>query len=176
MSKYVKNLITEELRSRLEGVKDALVVNMIGLTSNQNNLLRTQLAEKGVRVMIVKNSMAQAACEGTPLEPLFSGTDGTNAVCWGGEDIVSLAKAVVEAATAKKQFPTFEARCGIMDGDQLTATQVVEVSKWPTREEQVSLLVGQICGPGGQLAGQIAGPGGALASQINEKAGGEDSE
>jgi ribosomal protein L10 len=57
-----------------------------------------------------------------------------------------------------------------MDGETLSPDQVEEVSKWPTRAEQISMLVGQILGPGGQLAAQLAGPGGALASQIKQKA------
>ncbi len=47
--------------------------------------------------------------------------------------------------------------------------QVKEVSSWPSREEQLSLLIGQILGPGAKLAAQLLGPGGALASQIKQK-------
>ena len=40
------------------------------------------------------------------------------------------------------------------------------VSKWPSREEQLSMLVGQLLGPGGQLVAQLKGPGGQLAAQV----------
>ena len=46
--------------------------------------------------------------------------------------------------------------------------RVKEISKWPNREEQLSMLAGQILGPGGQLAGAIKGPGGTLASQTRK--------
>ena len=55
-----------------------------------------------------------------------------------------------------------------MDGEQLTPERVKEISKWPSRAEQLSMLVGQILGPGSQLAAQLKGPGGSLASQIKE--------
>ena len=55
-----------------------------------------------------------------------------------------------------------------MDGEQLTPERVKEISKWPSRTEQLSMLVGQILGPGSQLAAQLIGPGGALASQVKE--------
>ena len=42
-----------------------------------------------------------------------------------------------------------------MDGEQLDADRVKEISKWPSRTEQLSLLVGQILGPGGQLVAAI---------------------
>ena len=57
-----------------------------------------------------------------------------------------------------------------MDGERLSAEEVDQVSKWPSRDEQLSLLVGQILGPGSHLAAQLIGPGGALASQIKQKA------
>ena len=111
--------------------------------------------------MVVKNSLAARAMEGTPLAPMFEGLTGTSAVCWGGEDIVSLAKEVSGLAK-DKQYEAFETRGGVMEGENLSAQQVAEVSKWPTREEQLSLLTGQILGPGARLASQLTGPGSAL--------------
>ena len=37
MSKYVKNLISDHLRQQLDGVNEALLVNVIGLDANANN-------------------------------------------------------------------------------------------------------------------------------------------
>jgi len=172
MSRYVKELVTNELRRRLDGIEDALLVNMIGLNANASDRLRGELESKSIRVLVVKNSLAARAVAGTPLAALFEGLDGTAAVCWGGEDIVSLAKEVVRLAE-DKSYVAFEARGGVMDGERLTAAQVVEVSKWPSRQEQLSLLVRQILGPGARLAGQLLGPGGAVASQIAQKAEGQ---
>ena len=167
MSKYVKNLVSEHLRQRLSGVQDAILVNMIGLDANANNRLRTTLQEKDIQVMVVKNSLAARATEGTPLSVMFEGLTGTAAICWGAEDIVSLAKEVSKLAK-EKAFGAFEARGGVMEGESLSAERVAEVSKWPTRDEQLSLLVGQILGPGARLAAQLTGPGSALASQISQ--------
>ena len=174
MSKYVKNLVSEHLRGQLSGVQDALLVNMIGLDANANNRLRTALREKNIQVMVVKNSLAARATEGTPLAAMFDGLTGSSAICWGGEDIVSLAKDVSELAK-NKEYEAFEARGGAMEGESLSAEQVAEVSKWPTREEQLSLLAGQILGPGARLVSQLTGPGSALASQISKKGEEEES-
>jgi len=169
MSKYVKNLITDHLRDRLQGVNDVLLVNVIGLKANLNNRLRTQLRSKNIELVVVKNNLAARAVAGTALAPLFEGVGGTTAICWGAEDIVSLAKEVTRLSK-KDEFAPFEPRGGVMEGAQLSAKQVEEVSSWPSREEQLSLLVGQILGPGARLASQVGAPGGRLASQIKEKA------
>jgi ribosomal protein L10 len=127
--------------------------------------------------MVVKNSLARRATEGTSLAAAFEGSHGTLAMVWGGTDIVAVAKEVTRMA-GEKQWAPFGAKGGVMGGAALTAAEVEEVSKWPSREEQLSLLVGQILGPGARLSSQLLGAGGALASQIKqhserEEAGGE---
>jgi large subunit ribosomal protein L10 len=167
MSKYVKNLITDHLRDRLAHVEDALLVNVIGLDANANNRLRAELGSKNIHLMVVKNSLAARATADSSLGPMFDGLTGTAAICWGGEDIVSLAKVVASLAD-HDQYQAFEPRGGVMDGGRITPEQVVEVSKWPSRTEQLSLLLGQILAPATVLASQVTGPGAALASQVTQ--------
>jgi large subunit ribosomal protein L10 len=167
MSKYVKNLLTEHIRTQLQGVNDALVVNLVGLNATSDNRLRKELRAKNIRVIVVKNSLAKRAASGTPLASALEGLSGSAAICWGGEDIVSLAKEVVKLARDAR-FAPFAPCGGVMDGEKMTAQQVDQVSRWPTRTEQLSLLVGQILGPGAKLASQLTAAGGALASQISQ--------
>jgi ribosomal protein L10 len=173
MSKFVKNLISDELRRRLEGVENALLVSVAGLDANKNSRLRKTLREKNIELMVVKNSLAARATEGTPLAAAFQEMEGSLAVVWGAEDIVSLAKHIT-ALAGDKQYEPFAARGGVMDGSRLTSEQVAAVSKWPSRQEQLSILVGQILSPGATLVAQLTGAGGALASQIKQK--GEEKE
>ncbi len=168
MSKYVKQLISREISERLDGVEDALLVNVIGMDANQTVVLRRDLREKDIKLLVVKNSMARRAMEGTPLALAFEGVEGTLAVVWGGEDFISLVKEV-SRLDKSTDFDRFEARGGVMDGEQLDADRVREISKWPNRLEQLSILSGQILSPGASLVSQLIAPGGALASQIEKK-------
>ncbi len=173
MSKYVKNLVADHLHERLKNVNDALLVNMIGMKSNANMRLRNELASKNINVMVVKNSMAARAVAGTPLAPMFEGLTGTSAICWGCEDLVSLAKEITKLIRDEKNKP-FAARGGVMDGERLSSEQVAQVAKWPGRMEQLAILVGQILSPGADLASQLTSIGGALASQIERKSEGAE--
>ena len=173
MSKYVKNLITDYLRQRLADVDDALVVDVVGLDAGASNRLRTELQSKDISLMVVKNSLAARATEGTPLGPMFEGLTGTAAVCWGSEDVVGLAREVTRL-TREAAYEGFRTRGGVMEGERLSSEQVDAVSKWPSRQEQLSLLLGQILGPGADLASQLTGPASTLAGQIDQKA--EESE
>jgi ribosomal protein L10 len=55
-----------------------------------------------------------------------------------------------------------------MDGEAMTAEQVKKVAKWPNRQEQIALLVGQILSPGSNLAGQLVGPARKIAGQVKK--------
>jgi ribosomal protein L10 len=169
MSKFVKDLITKDLQGRLDGVKDLFLVNIVGLSANANSALRKELRSKGIHMMVVKNSLARRATEGTTLSPAFDGAKGTLAVVWGEMDAPALAKEIVRLQGVKDYAP-FEPKGGVVDGTNVPATQVAAVSKWPTRLEQLSLLMGQILSPGALLASQLNSAGGALASQIKQRA------
>jgi large subunit ribosomal protein L10 len=168
MSKYVKGLIADEFSRRLEGVNDLLTVNVIGMDALSTYNLRKKLREKKINLLVVRNSLARRATEGTKLAPAFEGSAGSMAVIWGGEDFVSLAKELV-ALKKDKALAKLEPRGGVMDGEALTAARVEEISKWPNRLEMLSILSGQLLGPGATLNAQLLGPGGELNSQIEEK-------
>jgi large subunit ribosomal protein L10 len=168
MSKYVKDLITQDLRNRLSGVEDALLVDVIGMKNEKTVQLRQRLRQKNIRLMVVKNSLAKRAAEGTRLASAFERTEGTLALLWGGDDVISLAKEVI-AISGMKEFEPFKPKGGAMDGQPLTADQVKLVSKWPSRQEQLSILAGQILSPGAKLSSQLLGAGAKLASQIKKK-------
>lgn len=176
MSKYLKQLITDDLKKRLDGVSDLILIDIAGLKSNTNVELRKQLRQKNIHLLMVKNSLARRATEGTALAPAFDGVEGSAAVVWGGEDIVSLAKEITRISQ-DKQFDKVAPKGGVMGGSKLSAEDVAKVSKWPSRAEQLSLLVGQILSPGATLSAQLLGPGAKLASQIkklSESEGGEE--
>ena len=77
MGKPVKDLITIELRKRFEGVEDACVVDISGMSVFEQEALRTALREKSARLRVIKNSMARRAWKDTVLEPLGLSLTGT---------------------------------------------------------------------------------------------------
>jgi large subunit ribosomal protein L10 len=168
MSKYVKNLLSAEIADRLAGVEDAVLVNVVGMDANQTVVLRQRLREKQIRLLVVKNSLAKRATEGTPLAAAFDSPEGSLALAWGSEDFISLVKEIA-ALDKSSEYSKFVARGGVMDGEALNADRVREIAKWPNRLEQLSILSGQILSPGAQLVSQLEAPGGALASQIEKK-------
>ncbi|MBP88101.1 MAG: 50S ribosomal protein L10 [Planctomycetaceae bacterium] len=168
MSKYVKDLVVQDLQRRLDGVDDAVLVDVIGLDANTSVLLRRQLREKEISLVVVKSSLAKRATEGTPLHAAFNDMEGSLAVVWGGEDFVSLVKEVTKLDKAVAEFDAFQAKGGVLDGEHLSAKRVKEISKWPSREELVAIVAGQAIGIGSEVAGQLIAPAEQIASQIEK--------
>jgi large subunit ribosomal protein L10 len=178
MSKQMKSMLVDDLKGRLGGVGDLIVVSLGRLDAQKTTQLRQTLRKKKIQLQLVKNSLARMAMSGTPLAPAFEKPEGMLAIAWGGEDVVDLAKELDRLAGVK-DFEGFECRGGALDGARLEPADVKKVAKWPTRTEQLSLLSGQISSLASTLSGQILSAGGGLAGQIAshvealEKAGGE---
>ncbi len=168
MSKYVKDLMVKDISSRWDGVEEMLVIDMVGMEAEDSVVLRKRFREKDMHLMVVKNSLARRATEGTALAPAFAGEGGSLTAAWGGEDIVTLAKEIASAIKEDKSG-TLKAVSGALGGEKLSAENVREVSKWPSRAEMLSTISRQIMGPAMTLSAQLLGPGKLLASQVKQK-------
>jgi len=163
MSKYVKDLITKDLGKRFEGLEAVGVINPRGVDATKTNLLRRRLREKGLRMTVVKNSLAKRAVEGSKLSGFEKLLDGASAVVYGKEaSISSLARLLLDE---KKNDDKIELRGIFFDGEVYVGDAGVKtISTMPTREEAISNIVGLILGPGRKLAAALKGPGGTLGA------------
>lgn len=172
MSKVVKNLITKELDNRLGTVDGVGIISPRGIDGIKNNQLRRRLREKGLKMTVVKNTLARRAVEGKKLQGFDKLLDGPSAVIYGeSTSISSIARILLDE---KKGNETLELRGIFFDGEIYAGDDgVKKVSTLPTREEAIGNLVGLILGPGSRLASALKGPGGALGAlvkAIEEKA------
>ena len=171
MSKLVKGLITKELSDRLKDLDGVAVINPRGIDANKNHGIRRRLHEKGLRMMVVKNTLAKRAVGEGSLNGFDALLDGPSAVVYGKASIAVIARALLEE---KKNLDTLELRGIFFDGDLYPGQKGVEsASKLPTREEAVANIVAALLSPGSKLAAALKGPGGklgAILKTIEDKA------
>ena len=171
MSKKVKNLITGELKKRFGDIDGVAVISPAGIDGTKNHGIRAKLHEKGLRMTVVKNTLARRATEGTKLQGFDKLLDGPSAVVYGPASIAAIARLLLDA---KKDNEKIELRGVFFDGEVYIGDKGVETaSKLPTREEAISSVVGAILGPGRKLAAALKGPGGklgAILKTIEDKA------
>lgn len=164
MSKPVKDILTRDYLRRLEGVDDALLLSIRGVSANQNNQLRLGLAEKQIRVTVIRNNLARRALAGGPMSGLSPLLEGPSALAYGAESVVDVARELVAWAKKIKQL---ELKGAILDGQLFEGAKGVEaLSKYPTRDEAVAQAVTLILSPGRNLMAQVKGPGARISGII----------
>lgn len=160
MSKRVKSLIEKELASKFQGMDGVAVINPRGINGSINNQMRRRFREKGVKMTVVKNTLAKRAAENTQLKGFDKLLDGPSALVYGKSSIATIARLVMDAKKANEKL---EIRGIFFDGEIFDGDKGVEkVSKMPTREEAVANIIAALLGPGGKLAGALKGPGGKI--------------
>ena len=162
MSKYVKGLMKSEFESKLEEneISNFMVVNLMGISGNDNNMLRGELKQKGVHVAVVKNSLFRAALKEKDMADACELFEGACAIAYGGDSIVDVAK---ELVACKKKVKQLEIKGAFLEGNVLGSEEATEVSKMKSRTELVADVIGIALAPGSNLAGAITGPASYIA-------------
>ena len=79
MSKVIKQMQMDALKKDFTGVRDMVLLNIVGLDAIAENQVRLGLRKKGIRLQLVKNSLALAEkIELLLRDPLLQKTIGTN--------------------------------------------------------------------------------------------------
>src|SRR5437773_5858488 len=165
MSKKVKSLIEKETADRLKGIDAVAVINPRGINAIKNNQIRRKLREKGLRMTVVKNTLAKRAIGAdSKLKGFDTLLDGPSAVIYGTASISTIARMILEE---KKADEKIELRGIFFDGEVYVGDKGVEqVSKLPTREEALGQVVALILAPGQRLGGILKGQAGKIAALI----------
>ena len=151
MSKLVKGLVQKEIAKRLGEVDGVAVINPRGIDAMKNNQIRRRLRAKGVRMTVVKNTLARRAVGDGKLKGFDALLDGPSAVIYGEASIATIARLVLDE---KKNDEKIELRGVFFDGELYVGDKGVEqVSKLPTREEALGQVVALILAPGAKLGG-----------------------
>jgi large subunit ribosomal protein L10 len=183
MSKLIKQMEMNDLRRTFDGVRDLAVLSTEKLSAQGEYTFRSALRKKGIRLKVVKNSLARRVFR----ELNLSVPDDSpywqkqTMLAWGGTSISGLTRDIDAELTNPKAGTLYKEKDkekvtrkgAIADGQPLEWKQAREM---PTREELLGQIVSMIIGPGGAIAACLDGPGAMLASQLAtlaEKEGGE---
>ncbi|MCH2137663.1 MAG: 50S ribosomal protein L10 [Phycisphaerales bacterium] len=166
MSKPIKTMIAAEYRKRFGDLTEALLVDVRGIEANDNNELRQALHAQGVRITVIRNTLARTAFADTPLEAMSTALDGPSALCYGGESVVDVARLMIDWA---KKIDQLELKAAVLDGEFFEGAKgVKQLSDFPTKEESKARVVQLVLAPAGNVVGGATGPGGKLLGVIKE--------
>ena len=165
MSKYIKGLLQKELEKKMSGqnIKDFLVVSTKGVDGVNNNLMRGGLGEKGVKLMVVKNSLFKRVLAGLKMGTAATLFSGPCSVAYGGDSVVDVAKQMIEW---NKKVPAMKIIGAYAEGAVLDAKGTEGLSKMPSRVELLGQIVALAMSPGARLASIIGSPAKVIAGCV----------
>src|SRR5688500_16158055 len=173
-TKAQKQKDLEALTEQFKNAKSAMVVGFKGMTVPKDQELRDQLREAGVEYSVVKNTLARKAAEGTPFEQAADQFKGVTAIALGGQDPVSLSKAITKFTKANPDI--FKFKVGIVEGKVVELRDVEAIASLPSKEELISKIMFLINCQAQRLVTVISAVPRNLAiviKQIGEQKGGE---
>src|SRR5476651_2554740 len=87
-----KNLIIDEIKSRVDRTPYVLLTDYTGMAVEQFNELRNRLGAAHAEFRVVKNTLLRRALQGSQLPDLESFLHGQSAVVLGDSDVSAAAK------------------------------------------------------------------------------------
>lgn len=162
MSRHLKAMVTEVLRKRYEGVSEACIVDVSGLTVGETVRMRRTLTAKGMDIHVVKNSLACRAFEGGPLEVLGNELRGPCALVTGGDSAIEVAKEIVRLV---EEYAKLTPKIGLLIGET-TTTPVVGLAELKSLSELLAEVAMLVSSPGRSIAGCLASPQANIAGCI----------
>src|SRR5258708_4816965 len=91
MSKQIKQMEMAALNTTFKGVRDVVVLTVVGLNAKTDNTIRLALRKKNIRLQVVKNSLARKVFTEMGLKAT-SFWQGPTTVAWGSSSIADLAR------------------------------------------------------------------------------------
>jgi large subunit ribosomal protein L10 len=149
MNKDEKKKALADLKETLAKSKGVIVSGFTGMTVSQDYELRKQVRSAGGGYQVVKNTLAEIAAEGTPVEPALKGLAGATAISFTEGDPVALAKVLTAYA---KTNPAFTFKAGVVEGRAVSIAEIAQLATLPSKEELISKLLFLLNAPAQRLA------------------------
>ena len=113
MSKYVKEMMMDQLRTDLDGSRSVLILDLKGLDAVAEHQLRRDLRKKSIQIRALKNTLARRVFADMGMDGLSKYLEGPSVAVWGGDGVAELAK---EISTQVKNLKKPEIKGGAVDG------------------------------------------------------------
>ena len=139
-----KQVVVDEIKSKLEGASSIALVDYRGLTVEQDTILRRKLREANVEYRVYKNTMMNFAVQGTEFESISKHLAGPSAIAISYEDPTSGPRVIAEVL---KKNPELEFKGGVVEGAYYDDAGMKAIGDIPPREELLSRLLGSFKSP-----------------------------
>jgi len=136
-----------EIDQRVAGALYMILADYDGMDMPMTNEFKNSLRENGASYNVVKNRMLNRSLPGEV--DLADMMKGQTAMIYGEGDVVEVAK-VIKKFTAANKKPVVKG--GVVEGKAVSAEDVVELAKLPSKDVLRAMLLGTLQAPARNLA------------------------
>jgi large subunit ribosomal protein L10 len=148
MDRSQKEGLVSTVRDTLQKSVSVIVARQTGITVAEATQLRRDMRGAGAEFKVLKNTLAQIAVQGTPLEGIRPYLQGPTAIGYS-QDPVAAAKVLSKFAEKNNKLSIV---CGFLDGQVLDPAGVKALANLPSLDELRSKLIAVISAPATKLA------------------------
>ena len=163
MSKYVKELMMDQLKTELDGDKSVLILDLKGLDAITEYQFRRDLRKKSIKMRVLRNTLARRVFDDMGIGGLSRFLEGPSVAVWGGAGVAELAKEVFNQV---KKLKKPEIKGGSIDGTVIGPEQVEDITKLPSREALIGRVVGLALAPAARVVSLANAPASGLLGQL----------
>lgn len=142
MTKQEKVQIVEYLASEFKNTSALIVCDYKGLQVKHLEVLRKISRDSSIKVQVIKNTLAGLAMKNAGYPDLE--LKDTNIFLWA-DDQLTLSKVVCKFADSHVDH--FVVKVGLFDGQVVNVDHIVSLSKLPSKEELIGMLLSVWMGP-----------------------------
>jgi large subunit ribosomal protein L10 len=153
MNRTEKAESVESLKLKFAKAQAAFVTEYRGMSVEKLYDLRKKVREGQGELKIVKNRLARIAAKGSSFEGIAGDFKGPVALAFAYKDVVAVAKAVSDSVSDTSPL---KIRLGSLEGKVIDAKGIAALSKLPSKEVLLSMLLGTLKAPMQNMANVLA--------------------
>jgi large subunit ribosomal protein L10 len=166
LNRTQKEEVINKLHAKMAKAKAAILAEPKRLNVATVTELRRKFREAQVDYKVVKNTLAQRAAKGTPVELLAEQFVGPTALIMSYADVVAPAKILLDFT---KDRDTLAIRAAVIEGKVVDVNGVKALAKMPGIKELRATIASVIAQPASRLVRMIATPGQKLAQVMKAR-------
>ena len=161
MPNLINEIVVRQLSEEFGRAEGLVIVSVGGLTVKETETLRESLAERGLRLRVVRNRLTKLALKSVGIEPPAEMLLGNLACAWGSsEDTINAAK-ILQASPARKGGK-LGFKGGLFEGSLLGPKEAAALAALPGKLELRAQMLGLLSAPARNLVALVAAPGSSL--------------
>jgi len=154
LTKKQKQEIIDELADKIKRQKSLIFTDAKGVKVKDVQLVRRELRKLEAEYRVAKKSLMELALKKEGKEMDLSQFSGSLASSFGYKDPISLIKVLAKFSKTNENFKILG---GMVEGRILSAKEIKELSKIPSREILLAKLIGSIKNPISGFANVLQG-------------------